>query len=155
MSRKDFVGETLGVELTARLEGTLAATALAAADAGAIASSGSIAGHMALARIFPGVALHQYHVNADTKIRVSADGGYSWADDHTDAGAAIYDIDSTDDALAAVATEGGAAKVIAELASLNRCARPAFIAKAIDIGKASSATFSPAMRSARKVGPKV
>ena len=32
LSSKDFVGETLGVELTERLEGTLAATALAAAD---------------------------------------------------------------------------------------------------------------------------
>ncbi len=32
LSNKDFVGETLGVELTQRLEGTLAATALAAAD---------------------------------------------------------------------------------------------------------------------------
>ncbi len=32
LSNKDFVGETLGVELTERLEGTLAATALAAAD---------------------------------------------------------------------------------------------------------------------------
>jgi dihydropteroate synthase len=32
LSNKDFVGETLGVELTGRLEGTLAATALAAAD---------------------------------------------------------------------------------------------------------------------------
>ncbi len=31
LSNKDFVGETLGVELTGRLEGTLAATALAAA----------------------------------------------------------------------------------------------------------------------------
>lgn len=32
LSNKDFVGETLGVELTERLEGTLAATALAAAE---------------------------------------------------------------------------------------------------------------------------
>lgn len=32
LSNKDFVGETLGVELKERLEGTLAATALAAAD---------------------------------------------------------------------------------------------------------------------------
>ena len=32
LSNKDFVGETLGVELTERLEGTLAATALAAAQ---------------------------------------------------------------------------------------------------------------------------
>lgn len=32
LSNKDFVGETLGVDLTQRLEGTLAATALAAAD---------------------------------------------------------------------------------------------------------------------------
>lgn len=32
LSNKDFVGETLGVELTQRLEGTLAATALAAAE---------------------------------------------------------------------------------------------------------------------------
>jgi dihydropteroate synthase len=32
LSNKDFVGETLGVSLTERLEGTLAATALAAAD---------------------------------------------------------------------------------------------------------------------------
>lgn len=32
LSNKDFVGETLGVALTERLEGTLAATALAAAD---------------------------------------------------------------------------------------------------------------------------
>ncbi len=32
LSNKDFVGETLGVGLTERLEGTLAATALAAAD---------------------------------------------------------------------------------------------------------------------------
>ena len=31
LSNKDFIGETLGVELTDRLEGTLAATALAAA----------------------------------------------------------------------------------------------------------------------------
>ena len=31
LSNKDFVGETLGVNLTERLEGTLAATALAAA----------------------------------------------------------------------------------------------------------------------------
>ena len=31
LSNKDFVGETLGVDLTERLEGTLAATALAAA----------------------------------------------------------------------------------------------------------------------------
>ena len=31
LSNKDFIGETLGVELTERLEGTLAATALAAA----------------------------------------------------------------------------------------------------------------------------
>jgi dihydropteroate synthase len=31
LSNKDFVGETLGVGLTERLEGTLAATALAAA----------------------------------------------------------------------------------------------------------------------------
>jgi dihydropteroate synthase len=34
LSNKDFVGETLGVGLTERLEGTFAATALAA-DAGA------------------------------------------------------------------------------------------------------------------------
>ena len=39
LSNKDFVGETLGVELTERLEGTLAATALAAA-AGARGCSG-------------------------------------------------------------------------------------------------------------------
>lgn len=32
LSNKDFIGETLGAELTERLEGTLAATALAAAD---------------------------------------------------------------------------------------------------------------------------
>jgi dihydropteroate synthase len=32
LSNKDFVGETLGVDLTERLEGTLASTALAAAD---------------------------------------------------------------------------------------------------------------------------
>lgn len=32
LSNKDFIGETLGVDLTERLEGTLAATALAAAD---------------------------------------------------------------------------------------------------------------------------
>jgi hypothetical protein len=32
LSNKDFIGETLGVELTERLEGTLAANALAAAD---------------------------------------------------------------------------------------------------------------------------
>ena len=32
LSNKDFIGETLGVQLTERLEGTLAATALAAAD---------------------------------------------------------------------------------------------------------------------------
>ena len=32
LSNKDFIGETLGVGLTERLEGTLAATALAAAD---------------------------------------------------------------------------------------------------------------------------
>src|SRR5881397_1573907 len=32
LSNKDFVGETLGVDLTERLEGTLAATALAAAE---------------------------------------------------------------------------------------------------------------------------
>ncbi|MGI9126452.1 MAG: dihydropteroate synthase [Mycobacterium sp.] len=32
LSNKDFIGETLGVELNERLEGTLAATALAAAD---------------------------------------------------------------------------------------------------------------------------
>ena len=32
LSNKDFIGETLGVELNQRLEGTLAATALAAAD---------------------------------------------------------------------------------------------------------------------------
>jgi dihydropteroate synthase len=32
LSNKDFIGETLGVELHERLEGTLAATALAAAD---------------------------------------------------------------------------------------------------------------------------
>ncbi len=32
LSNKDFIGETLGVELTDRLDGTLAATALAAAD---------------------------------------------------------------------------------------------------------------------------
>ena len=32
LSNKDFIGETLGVELTERLEGTLAATALAASD---------------------------------------------------------------------------------------------------------------------------
>ena len=32
LSNKDFIGETMGVELTERLEGTLAATALAAAD---------------------------------------------------------------------------------------------------------------------------
>lgn len=32
LSNKDFVGETLGVELTERLEGTLAATALSAAE---------------------------------------------------------------------------------------------------------------------------
>jgi len=31
LSNKDFIGETLGVGLTERLEGTLAATALAAA----------------------------------------------------------------------------------------------------------------------------
>ena len=36
LSNKDFVGETLGVELTERLEGTLAATALAAADGAAM-----------------------------------------------------------------------------------------------------------------------
>jgi len=32
MSNKDFVGETLGVELAERVDGTLAATALAARD---------------------------------------------------------------------------------------------------------------------------
>ncbi|CKI25882.1 dihydropteroate synthase [Mycolicibacterium smegmatis] len=36
LSNKDFVGETLGVDLTERLEGTLAATALAAADGAAM-----------------------------------------------------------------------------------------------------------------------
>ena len=36
LSNKDFVGETLGVELTERLDGTLAATALAAADGAAM-----------------------------------------------------------------------------------------------------------------------
>ncbi len=36
LSNKDFVGETLGVGLTERLEGTLAATALAAAEGAAI-----------------------------------------------------------------------------------------------------------------------
>ncbi len=36
LSNKDFVGETLGVDLTGRLEGTLAATALAAADGAAM-----------------------------------------------------------------------------------------------------------------------
>ncbi|BBX68896.1 dihydropteroate synthase [Mycolicibacterium psychrotolerans] len=36
LSNKDFVGETLGVGLTDRLEGTLAATALAAADGAAM-----------------------------------------------------------------------------------------------------------------------
>ena len=36
LSNKDFVGETLGVSLTERLEGTLAATALAAADGAAM-----------------------------------------------------------------------------------------------------------------------
>jgi len=36
LSNKDFVGETLGVGLSERLEGTLAATALAAADGAAM-----------------------------------------------------------------------------------------------------------------------
>ncbi|GAA5157103.1 dihydropteroate synthase [Amycolatopsis dongchuanensis] len=36
LSNKDFVGETLGVELTERLDGTLAATALAARDGAAV-----------------------------------------------------------------------------------------------------------------------
>jgi len=36
LSNKDFVGETLGVDLTGRLEGTLAATALASADGAAM-----------------------------------------------------------------------------------------------------------------------
>jgi len=36
LSNKDFVGETLGVDLTERLEGTLAATALATADGAAM-----------------------------------------------------------------------------------------------------------------------
>ncbi|BBY75951.1 dihydropteroate synthase [Mycolicibacterium parafortuitum] len=36
LSNKDFVGETLGVGLTERLEGTLAATALAAAEGAAV-----------------------------------------------------------------------------------------------------------------------
>lgn len=36
LSNKDFVGETLGVSLTERLEGTLAATALAAAEGAAM-----------------------------------------------------------------------------------------------------------------------
>jgi dihydropteroate synthase len=36
LSNKDFVGETLGVDVTERLEGTLAATALAAADGAAM-----------------------------------------------------------------------------------------------------------------------
>ncbi|VEG57231.1 dihydropteroate synthase [Mycolicibacterium aurum] len=36
LSNKDFVGETLGVDLTERLDGTLAATALAAADGAAM-----------------------------------------------------------------------------------------------------------------------
>jgi len=36
LSNKDFVGETLGVGLTERLEGTLAATALAAAQGAAM-----------------------------------------------------------------------------------------------------------------------
>ena len=36
LSNKDFVGETLGVGLTEQLEGTLAATALAAADGAAV-----------------------------------------------------------------------------------------------------------------------
>ena len=36
LSNKDFVGETLGVDLTERLEGTLAATALAAANGAAM-----------------------------------------------------------------------------------------------------------------------
>ncbi|MGC7102267.1 dihydropteroate synthase [Amycolatopsis lurida] len=36
LSNKDFVGETLGVELSERVDGTLAATALAAADGAAV-----------------------------------------------------------------------------------------------------------------------
>jgi dihydropteroate synthase len=36
LSNKDFVGETLGVELTERVDGTLAATALAAREGGAM-----------------------------------------------------------------------------------------------------------------------
>ena len=37
----------------------------------------------------------------------------------------------------------------------HQTGRPAFMAKAMDIGKASSATFRPAMRSALKAGPSI
>lgn len=53
-----------------------------------------------------------YHVSGDTKIRQSLDGGYSWSDALTDAGAVIRDIAANDLCLMAVKTEGGAASVI-------------------------------------------
>ena len=57
------------------------------------------------------------------------------------------------DRLAEPLKSGATAAATPQPTSPHQIGRPAFIAKAIDIGKASSATFSPATVSARKVGP--
>ena len=62
LSNKDFVGETLGVELTERLEGTLAATALAAAAGARMFRVHEVA---ATRRVLEMVASIQGHAPAD------------------------------------------------------------------------------------------
>jgi hypothetical protein len=108
-------------DITTRLDNLDMAEALnwpePAPDAGVIATGGTNSGAMCQRR-FAGAAVQQFHVNGDAIIQASVDGGYSWATSHTDAGAVIYDIAAgiaDAGAVAAVATEGGAAKVIASV----------------------------------------
>jgi hypothetical protein len=74
-----------------------------------VTGSGTVAGFACAPSVFaPAI----YHVAGDTKIRQSLDGGASWSDVLTDAGATIRDIAANDIGIMAVKTEGGAASVI-------------------------------------------
>ncbi len=92
LSNKDFVGETLGVGLTERLEGTLAATAMAAADGAAmfrVHEVGPTRRRAGNGRVDPGPASADAHGEGtgmtttpelDAKDFVS---GHRWLTDHT------------------------------------------------------------------------
>jgi hypothetical protein len=58
------------------------------------------------------VTAPMYWVGGGTKILRSDDGGFVWSDDHTDAGSSTWDIDSNVFNVVAVATEGGAGKIV-------------------------------------------